>query len=72
MDTKPDIIKRLNDPEMCIDAIDDAARELQKLRSENLWLLGMLKFLKVGVLAYIQGDEWNNPKIGRASCRERV
>jgi hypothetical protein len=28
-----DIIERLNDPETCIDAIDDAIAEIERLRS---------------------------------------
>jgi len=33
-----DIVERLNDPEMYVDAVDDAIHEIERLREENAYL----------------------------------
>ena len=42
----PDIIERLNDPEMCMDVVDDAITEIERLRGEVSLLRRILKPLK--------------------------
>lgn len=41
-----DIIERLNDPELYVDAVDDAIREIENLRQEKIALTAMLKVVE--------------------------
>lgn len=58
MNTKLDIIERLNDDELYVDAIDDAITEISKLRREVEQLNRMLKMTKDTVNLFY---EWGHP-----------
>jgi hypothetical protein len=45
------IIERLNNPEMYVDAVDDAIREIENLRLEKVALKAMLKYIEFEVIS---------------------